>query len=104
MRAAHAAVLGEANASVREELARFDLADGLLDQLAKLPMLLFTDRGVQVLNLRHTLADEHHQSHVCDAADPGVADQLRVQGKQPFRYRGVAAGGGFPLQQAASAV
>src|SRR6266849_10469868 len=43
--AAHAAVLREANAAVRQELAGFDLAGRGFNQLAELPTLLFSDRS-----------------------------------------------------------
>jgi hypothetical protein len=43
MWAAHTAVLREADPAVWQELARFNLVDRCLYQLAKLPALLFID-------------------------------------------------------------
>ena len=55
MRAAHTAVLREADSAVGREVAGFDLADGGLNQLAELPPLLFSNRCLQILNSRVAL-------------------------------------------------
>src|SRR2546426_9520953 len=39
-----------------------------------------------------TLADEHHLSHFCDICDPGIADQLWIQGQQPIWFLRVTVG------------
>src|SRR5271170_6688278 len=51
MRAAHTAVLGESDSTVRKELTRFNLVDRRLHQLAKFPALLLINRCLQILNL-----------------------------------------------------
>jgi hypothetical protein len=56
--AADAAVLREADATVRQKLARFDMADRRIDHTAKLLPLLVGDGGVEVLNLREALPNE----------------------------------------------
>ena len=66
--------------------------------------LLFADRGTQVLDFGQAFTDEHDQGDFCHAADPGVADQLRVKSQQALGLPRVAAAGGFPLDQAACAV
>src|ERR1700758_2269500 len=99
MRTAHAAVLREADAAVRDELARFDLRYGGLHEPAILPSLLLRDRRAQVLNLRLMLAHEDHHSHFRDSADPGVADELRIERQQPLGLFRIAAGGGLPIHQ-----
>ena len=43
MGTADASVLWKANPAVREEVARFNLLDGRLDQLAEFPTLVFID-------------------------------------------------------------
>src|ERR1700680_1031985 len=100
MRTADAAVLGEANSTVRRKLTGLDLPRSRFDQSTKFLALLFRDGRSQVLDLRHVLAHEDDQSHIGDAADPGVADQLRVERQQTFRLLGVPAGSGLPVDQA----
>ena len=58
MRAAHAAVLGEANAAVGWEPGRLDLADRCPHELAKFRALFFRNRSPQVLDLRLMLSHE----------------------------------------------
>jgi len=62
------------------ELAGFDALDRVLNQAAKFLSLLVGDGGFEVLNFDQLLADEDDLSHVGDARDPGVADQLRIEG------------------------
>ena len=78
IRTAAAGVLREADAAVRQELGRLDLLDGRLDQLTEFAALLIVDGGTQVQNLDQALAHENHLSDFGDAADPGVANQLRI--------------------------
>lgn len=80
---AEAGILGEADSAVGQEAAGVDLADGLFNQLAELPLLLGGDVGLEVLDFRQVFADEHHQSHVGQAADPGVAEQRGSRANRP---------------------
>jgi len=58
LRAANAAVLGEADAAVRQELAGFNMVGRSFDHSTELFSLLLGDGGLEVLNLRETLSDE----------------------------------------------
>src|SRR2546425_8038660 len=104
VRATAARVLGETDAAVGQKLGGLDPPDGVFNQLAEFLALLLSDRGTQVLDFDQPLADENHQRDVGDAGDPGVANQLRIQGQEPIRLLRVAAGSGLPLQQAAGAI
>jgi hypothetical protein len=66
---AGAGVLGEADATVGQELGCFDPPNRILDQVAKLLSLPVADGCPKVLNLDQPLADKHHLSHVGDAGD-----------------------------------
>ena len=55
-------------------------------ELAELPPLLVGDCDLQVLNLRETFADEGHDGHVGNPADPGIAEQLRVESDQALVF------------------
>jgi hypothetical protein len=87
-----------------EEVTSLDAANGIRNKFPILLSLLFADPGLQVLDLRQALADKGDDGDVWDAAHPGVADELGVKRKQPFRLFRVAAGGGLPLDQAAGAI
>src|SRR5439155_2123197 len=78
IRTAAARVLWETDAAVGQELRSLDLPDGRFHQLPELAPLLIADAGMQVLNLDQPLAYEHHLGDFGDAADPGIANQLRV--------------------------
>ena len=80
------------------EVSCFDLADGSPDQLAELPPLLVADRGLEVLDLGNTLADEGHNRYIGDPADPGVADELWIQGQESCRLLWIPCRGGLPFQ------
>ena len=84
MRAAHAAVLRETDPAVGGELPRFKLMDGRLNQPAEFPALFLGDRGFQVLDLGRLLPDEYDKSHIRDAADPGIANELWIKGEKPL--------------------
>jgi hypothetical protein len=58
MRTADAAVLWEADSTVRGKLAGLDLARSRFDQFTEFPSLLFRDGRSQVLDLGHVLAHE----------------------------------------------
>jgi hypothetical protein len=90
--------LGKADATVRQELGRFDPANRILDQVAELLSLLVSDGCPEILNLDQPLAHKHHLSHVCDTGDPGIADQLRIESQQSGWLFRITAGGGLPPQ------
>src|SRR5229473_271572 len=100
MRAAHTSVLGKTDAAVGKELARFDLANGCFDQATVLPALFFRNGAFQILNLRMILPHEDHERHLGDSTDPGITNQLGIQGQQPSRFFRVATRGGLPVEQA----
>src|SRR6185437_2933773 len=104
MRTARAAVHRETNAAVGREQARFDLADGGLDQMPIFVLLFFRDGGCQVLDFGQPLADKHHHGHLTDTAHPGIADQLWIKSPESFRLIHIAAGCGLPVDQIALAV
>ena len=101
---AGAGVLGKADATVRQKLGCFDSLDRILDQLPEFFALFVADDGPEVLNLDQPLADKDHLRDICDTGDPGIANQLRIEGQQPVRLLRVAAGGGLPLKQARDAI
>jgi hypothetical protein len=47
--------------------------------------LLVGDSGSKVLNLGQALADEYDLRDFGNTSHPGVADELRIERKQPFR-------------------
>src|SRR6266704_234523 len=104
MWAAQAAVLGKADAAVRNKLSRFDLADGCLHWPPELLTLLFRDRSSQILNLGNMLPDEDDQCYLRNPTDPGITDELRIERKQSFGFRRIAAGCCLPVDQAVLAV
>ena len=104
MRAAHAAVLREADPAVRGELARFELTDGRFNQPAEFLALLFRDRGLQVLDFGQLLSHEDDEGHIGNAADPGIADELRIEREKPFGLFRIPAGRGLPIDQAMLAI
>src|SRR6201981_3730119 len=79
MRTAQASVLREADAAVRRELARFDLANGRFDEATVVPALFFRNSCLQILNLGMIFPHEHHEPHIGDSTDPGIANQLWVE-------------------------
>jgi hypothetical protein len=74
MRAAHASVLREADATVGRELPRFDLADGRFNEATVLVALLVRNGCFQILSLRLIFPHEHHERYIGDSADPGIAN------------------------------
>src|SRR5207245_9702634 len=82
LRATDAAVPRETDAAVRQELASFNMAGRRLDHTAELLSLLVRAGGLEVLNLREALSDKGDQGHLCDAADPRIAAQLRIESEQ----------------------
>ena len=71
-------VLWEADATVWQEVGRFDPMHGVFNQLAELATLFVRDRGAEVLHFDHPLADKHDLRHIRDAGHPRIADQLRI--------------------------
>src|SRR5208337_4035936 len=103
-RAGGTGVLGEADAAVRQEQSGFDPADRVFDHGFELLPLLVRDRGSQVLDFHHALADEDDLGDVIDSGHPGIANQLRIQCRNAVRLLGIAGGGGLPLQHAGGVV
>ena len=93
MRTAHAAILRKSDTAVRIKVTRLDLADGCFYQPAKLSPLLFRDRSPQILNLGCMLSYENYKHHLGNSTDPRIADELRVERKQPIGLLWVAAVG-----------
>src|ERR1700676_280524 len=104
MRATHASVLRKADAAVRRELARFDLAGCRLDQTAVFTPLLVRYGCLQVLNLRNALSNEDNQCNILNSADPGITDHLRIKRHESLRLFRVAARRSFPVDQTLRAV
>src|SRR6516162_5580273 len=100
MRAACASVLRKSNAAVREELPCLDLIDCSLNQLAKLPALLFVDRGLQILNLRCVLSHKYDQGNFRNASHPGVANELRIESQKTLRLFRISGCRRFPVDDA----
>src|SRR5271170_7692970 len=69
----HTAVLGKSNAAGRKKLTRFNLIDCGLNQLAKFPALLVSNRCLQILNFGCVLSYEDDQGNIGDSRHPGVA-------------------------------
>src|SRR6202035_1470531 len=72
--------------------------------MAELFPLLVADDGSEVLNLDQPLANKYNLGYVSDTRDPGIANQLRIEGKQSGWFFRISAGGGLSFQQAASTV
>ncbi|HWW13963.1 MAG TPA: hypothetical protein VN310_04810, partial [Candidatus Dormibacteraeota bacterium] len=89
---------------MRQKVRRLDSTDCAFHQVAKLLSLLVGDSGLQVLNFDEPLANEYDLGDVGNACHPGVADELRIQRQQSFRFFRVSARRRFPLQQAALSV
>src|SRR6516162_6536738 len=100
MGAAHTPVLRESNAAVREELSCLDLIDRSLNQLAKLPALLFVDRGLQVLNLRCVLSYKYDQGNLRNASHPGITNELWIESQKTLRLFRISGCGRFPVDDA----
>ena len=62
--------------------------------------LLVSDGGPQVLDLNRALTDEDDLSHFLDSGHPGIANQLRIQGRNAGRLLRIAGGAGLPFQHA----
>ena len=104
MRAAHAAVLRETDPAVGRELGCLDLADCGCHKAPKFLALLFRDRGLQVLDLRLVFSYEDNESHIGNSGHPRIADQLRVEGKQPGGLLRITAGRSLPVHKAPDSI
>src|SRR5216683_984821 len=104
MWAAHAAVLGEADTAMRNKLSRFDLAYCCLHEAPELLTLLFRNRRSQILNFGSMFPHEDNQCYLRNPADPGIANQLRVERKQSLGFRRIATGCCLPVDQAVLAI
>jgi hypothetical protein len=59
---------------------------------------------MQVLDLRLLLADDVDETDFLFLGSPGVADELRIEFKDPQQALRIGLGGGFPLDQAEDAI
>src|ERR1700752_4444759 len=100
MRAVHASVLREADTAVGREVASLNLTDGRLNQTAVFASLLVRDGCFQILNFRDAFPDKDHNGYIANSADPGVANHLGIERQQSRWFLRVAAGRGFPVDQA----
>lgn len=85
-------------------MTRFDLMNGGLYQPPKFPPLFLGDGRSQILNLGSMLPYEDDQRYLRNSADPGIADELRIERKQTFGVLWVAARRGLPVDQATHAI
>ena len=76
---------------MRQELRRLNSPNRVFHQATKLLALFVADGGPQVLNLDQALSDEYHLCDFRNASDPGIANELRIQGQQSFGFFGVSA-------------
>src|SRR6266478_590997 len=104
MCATHASVLRKADTCVRNKLSPFDLADRRFNEAPELLTLLFRDGRSQVLNLGSVFPDEDDQRYFRNPADPGIANELRVEREQSIWFRCITAGCGLPIDQAVLAI
>src|SRR5579864_601347 len=99
-----ARILRKADAAVRQKLGSLDSVNRVVHNVAELLPLVISDGGLEILDFDQALAYEHHLGDIVDAGEPGVADQLRVECQESFWLFRVAGGGGFPFEQASTAV
>ena len=97
-------ILWEADATMRQEEPGLDPSDCVLDQGCELLPLLVRNRGPEVLHFDQPLADENYLSDFVNAGDPGVADELRIEGGKAGRLFRISGRAGLPLQNAGCAV
>jgi hypothetical protein len=89
---------------VGQELGGFDSPDRVLHDLDEFASSFVRDGGLKKLNLGQSLADEHYLCDLSNACHPRITNQLRIESQQSDRLLRIAAGSGFPLQQAAGPV
>src|ERR1019366_3050316 len=99
-----ARILGEADAAVGQEQSRLNPADRVVDQGRKLLPLFVGDGSPQVLDFYGALTNEDDLGDFIDPRHPGIANQLRIQGRNAVRFLGIAGGAGLPLQHTGGAV
>src|SRR5207237_4996047 len=68
--------------------------------MTKLLTLFVADDSLKVLNLNQSFSNKHYLRHLGNTCNPGIANQLRIKRQQPFRFFWIAAGSGFPFEQA----
>src|SRR6266550_739322 len=61
--------------------------------------LFVADDSPKVLNLNQPLSNKDHLRHFGNPGNPGIANQLRIERQQSFRFFWIAAGSGFPFEQ-----
>src|SRR2546428_4660617 len=66
--------------------------------------LFIADNSLEVLNLDQPLSNKDHLRHFGNPGDPGIANQLGIERQQSFRFFWIAAGSGFPFEQATPAI
>src|SRR2546430_13067764 len=66
--------------------------------------LFIADNSLEVLNLDQPLSNKDHLRHFANPGDPGIANQLGIERQQSFRFFWIAAGSGFPFEQATPAI
>src|SRR5437588_2078270 len=62
--------------------------------------LFDADNSSEVLNLNQPLSNKDHLRHLGNPGNPGIANQLRIERQQPLWFLRIAAGSGFPFEQA----
>jgi hypothetical protein len=67
-------------------MARFNLVDRGLHELAKVPALLFIDRSFQILNFGRIFSNEDNQSNVGNPRHPGIANQLWIECQETVAF------------------
>jgi hypothetical protein len=102
--AADAPVLREADSGPWWKLSCFNLADRRFHDLPKFLSLVCSDGRQEILNLWEAFPHERHDGNVGDASDPGIANELQIEGSQSFRLIGITTTGGFPFEQALCAI
>src|ERR1019366_596583 len=91
-------VLGEADATVGQEQSRLNPTYRVVDQRLELLPLLVRNSGPQVLDFYGALTNEDDLGDFIDPGHPGIANQLRIQGRDAVRLLRIAGRGGLPLQ------
>ena len=79
-------------------MSGFDLSDRVLDQLPEFVPLFVRDCGFKILDLDQTLSNEDDLGNFGDARQPGVADELRIEGEQSVGLFRIPTRSGLPFQ------
>src|SRR5438477_12360176 len=62
--------------------------------------LFVADDSPKVLNLNQPFAHKDYLRHLGNPGNPGIANQLWIKRQQSIRFFRIAAGSGFPFEQA----